>query len=88
MPGKTAEPGARQPAGETASMRPQRNAGENGPVNFVERNFRVASMRPQRNAGENPPSASAPKPTPAGFNEAPAKCRGKPSERSAAELGD
>ena len=53
MPGKTQ--GRRLPCSPArrASMRPQRNAGENG----LERKERamedIASMRPQRNAGEN-----------------------------------
>ena len=39
---------------------------------------RGASMRPQRNAGENPASPARTSRGTAGFNEAPAKCRGKP----------
>ena len=37
----------------SASMRPQRNAGENGSVQHLSFLDREASMRPQRNAGEN-----------------------------------
>ena len=38
---------------KTASMRPQRNAGENPPDPEPDEAEEEASMRPQRNAGEN-----------------------------------
>ena len=60
-----------------ASMRPQRNAGENPFALGGQCLHAAASMRPQRNAGENdvvPEKAGNGRP---GFNEAPAKCRGK-----------
>ncbi len=47
---------ARSPQGTGASMRPQRNAGENQLASTGTPSiFRLASMRPQRNAGENVP---------------------------------
>ena len=77
MPGKTADVAPDRPLHLRASMRPQRNAGENrkqaGPC--MER--AKASMRPQRNAGENGWFPPASVPSTQGFNEAPAKCRGK-----------
>ena len=69
------ESDARAPA--RASMRPQRNAGENAPVLFLRRGAGKASMRPQRNAGENAGSCGRRNSGPTRFNEAPAKCRGK-----------
>ena len=53
MPGKT--PAAATDGGESdvASMRPQRNAGENTPRSINCYPVIRASMRPQRNAGEN-----------------------------------
>ena len=60
-----------------ASMRPQRNAGENLPPPPRYAQVPIASMRPQRNAGENAPLRIGPSPKIGGFNEAPAKCRGK-----------
>ncbi len=36
-----------------ASMRPQRNAAENGGLSRYDGAYDVASMRPQRNAAEN-----------------------------------
>ncbi len=60
-------------------MRPQRNAGENAPRRRSERETSRASMRPQRNAGENEFRVKLPQSRGDGFNEAPAKCRGKPN---------
>ena len=40
-------------AGHGASMRPQRNAAENGYLRIADRAVGDASMRPQRNAAEN-----------------------------------
>ena len=53
MPGKTS---GRDPAhwsAAAASMRPQRNAGENFASADIDGPPAFASMRPQRNAGEN-----------------------------------
>ena len=79
MPGKTVAVGRDPAAGaRRASMRPQRNAGENGRRSGSARACgRRASMRPQRNAGENAGRGCSRPASPAGFNEAPAKCRGK-----------
>ncbi len=60
-----------------ASMRPQRNAGENGPYFERPSGDVFASMRPQRNAGENLALDYSDVDLNPGFNEAPAKCRGK-----------
>ncbi len=62
---------------ESASMRPQRNAGENAPITSRIASERGASMRPQRNAGENNVALLDYDIIRIGFNEAPAKCRGK-----------
>ena len=58
-------------------MRPQRNAGENPSLQDHGRGRPYASMRPQRNAGENAAVKVASWSLGIGFNEAPAKCRGK-----------
>ena len=78
MPGKTARRCALIATVAVASMRPQRNAGENIALDLRRMAEGKASMRPQRNAGENvrTPVTAAQRPAP-GFNEAPAKCRGK-----------
>ena len=60
-----------------ASMRPQRNAGENVVAGLQPPRCDHASMRPQRNAGENEGIRRRFLCDPDGFNEAPAKCRGK-----------
>ena len=64
---------------DQASMRPQRNAGENPPLQQSMFHTKRASMRPQRNAGENEHEENSKGIVPGGFNEAPAKCRGKRS---------
>ena len=78
MPGKTDHRGPGDHGRSVASMRPQRNAGENKEryVKFYE--TPEASMRPQRNAGENMAIHHQQLPSLKSFNEAPAKCRGKP----------
>ena len=54
MPGKTEAARAALETSLGASMRPQRNAGENWQVRDDEYHHAFgASMRPQRNAGEN-----------------------------------
>ena len=61
-----------------ASMRPRPDAAENVNVGRREYAVRPASMRPRPDAAENArQSASAPRPG-GGFNEAAARCRGKP----------
>ena len=78
MPGKTCRGSCfSQKIATRASMRPQRNAGEN---EISEEDMALnlaASMRPQRNAGENGIFPVGDVPRQKGFNEAPAKCRGK-----------
>ena len=66
-----------------ASMRPQRNAGENEVLQDHDAGGGYASMRPQRNAGENCPSRAGRAWRRGGFNEAPAKCRGKQGRHQA-----
>ena len=53
MPGKTREGRPDRAGFRAASMRPQRNAGENGSLTASRAVATCASMRPQRNAGEN-----------------------------------
>ena len=53
MPGKTRQRRDVGPRAPRASMRPQRNAGENGVWRPSDGLLDRASMRPQRNAGEN-----------------------------------
>ena len=83
MPGKTREVLDWQDSIDSASMRPQRNAGENIAANLQASKMGSASMRPQRNAGENPSRCADSVLGEAGFNEAPAKCRGKPAQPKA-----
>ena len=66
---------------ERASMRPQRNAGENVLPPGKAPSSTRASMRPQRNAGENIGHHGLLSVDTGCFNEAPAKCRGKPHQR-------
>ncbi len=77
--GENAPPPAASRSTRAASMRPQRNAGENVSVLAEGGLRRSASMRPQRNAGENRIGRHAHGRRDSCFNEAPAKCRGKPS---------
>ena len=86
MPGKTTLAMSELDRKETASMRPQRNAGENGAAGGPPWHVWFASMRPQRNAGENRASGKTARCMLHGFNEAPAKCRGKPGAGFAAGL--
>ena len=82
MPGKTkiTDQKEQRPG---ASMRPQRNAGENSELEKLPAMLSIdASMRPQRNAGENILGGALRRSPTTGFNEAPAKCRGKPAFRS------
>ena len=53
MPGKTTLAMSELDRKEIASMRPQRNAGENAKFINLILSMPFASMRPQRNAGEN-----------------------------------
>ena len=53
MPGKTRLKPPMSFLSRTPSMRPQRNAGENGMPDGQHPPGSRASMRPQRNAGEN-----------------------------------
>ena len=53
MPGKTGCERFSSRKVMFASMRPQRNAGENGLRRVHHFGVDIASMRPQRNAGEN-----------------------------------
>ncbi len=78
-PGGDAHPIGRRPR---ASMRPRPDAAEN-PISTVSALtlLRDASMRPRPDAAENPARAGGRRRTPAprpGFNEAAARCRGKP----------
>ena len=77
MPGKTDLLGHFTLQLTPASMRPQRNAGENRGGRRAPRLEHPASMRPQRNAGENVDPQCRRRFIVGGFNEAPAKCRGK-----------
>ena len=56
MPGKTSRRATSSTDKDAASMRPQRNAGENLRIRsrlLSRLVYVLASMRPQRNAGEN-----------------------------------
>ena len=78
MPGKTRRLVRSAHGRNRASMRPQRNAGENGGSEHRRLGRRQrASMRPQRNAGENGTRNGSEGSSSKCFNEAPAKCRGK-----------
>ena len=66
----------RRPA--LASMRPRPDAAENARVRSIAARARPASMRPRPDAAENTAGAARPPGRRRGFNEAAARCRGKP----------
>ena len=66
-------------SGSEASMRPRPDAAENGQHGRGSRGGRRASMRPRPDAAENKGALMDDKHLPGGFNEAAARCRGKPT---------
>ena len=78
MPGNTMRWAAGYMQPWSASMRPQRNAGEYRLRHVADDRVVPASMRPQRNAGEYDALGRRIYAALVGFNEAPAKCRGIP----------
>ena len=65
-----------------ASMRPRPDAAENGGKFVWTTSSPEASMRPRPDAAENTPPGSGPSANPRCFNEAAARCRGKPGGAS------
>ena len=65
--------------GHRASMRPRPDAAENGRRHHVRVGGAAASMRPRPDAAENVGGTVARRSTPQSFNEAAARCRGKPA---------
>ena len=86
MPRKTRQRQGLCNSGLTASMRPRPDAAENaGALGGVGEGRAAASMRPRPDAAENARSARPRRAQPAGrFNEAAARCRGKPTRAATA----
>ena len=61
-----------------ASMRPRPDAAENGSISEEKAIRRIASMRPRPDAAENAAPLLEGGSLNPGFNEAAARCRGKP----------
>ena len=61
-----------------ASMRPRPDAAENPVQDKTREEDHAASMRPRPDAAENQTRSGAASAVGAGFNEAAARCRGKP----------
>ncbi len=79
MPGKTGMPFNDIPFTALASMRPQRNAGENKPLRTMMPKFNLCfNEAPAKCRGKQSMPGRGQGPDPSGFNEAPVKCRGKP----------
>ena len=64
--------------GQYASMRPRPDAAENAQLPVLALDRPAASMRPRPDAAENSGCSSRPDSPPPCFNEAAARCRGKP----------
>ena len=83
MPRKTRLASARPHADDPASMRPRPDAAENRLiVSIAFASFMPASMRPRPDAAENLRRVSETKCATLRFNEAAARCRGKPRRRA------
>ena len=67
------------PDATMASMRPRPDAAENHRQAEAEDAARKASMRPRPDAAENPARRTPSRPPQERFNEAAARCRGKPA---------
>ena len=78
MPRKTLLVEMERIDGRLASMRPRPDAAENSRVTNDKWPAAVASMRPRPDAAENLPNPALQPQPPARFNEAAARCRGKP----------
>ena len=85
MPRKTQPPRPRHPRGPLASMRPRPDAAENRASVSNPPATRDASMRPRPDAAENRWRCWDRRWRPRRFNEAAARCRGKPRRNTDAE---
>ena len=81
MPRKTPETVSLMPREPGASMRPRPDAAENAVPGEAQPGRTRASMRPRPDAAENLPARHDPRPELlVRFNEAAARCRGKPRD--------
>ena len=82
MPRKTSSLSPGRAPSPPASMRPRPDAAENYGLPENERAGVAASMRPRPDAAENICAGRCGQPFTTRFNEAAARCRGKPSART------